>query len=261
MIHYTKFISKNIDAEWITFVHGAGGSSTIWYKQIKFFSKKYNLLLLDLRGHGKSKSISLNPFKKKYTFNSITNDILDVINAEKIKKSHFVGISLGTILIRNFAEKNPDRVKSLIMGGAIMKLNLRSKILMFLGNSSKSILPYMWIYRLLAFIIMPNKNHKESRLLFINEAKKLYQKEFKKWFQLTNDLIPLLKFFRQIEINIPTYYIMGDQDYMFLPSIEKLVKVQKKSKLFIISDCGHVVNVDKPKIFNSKMLDFIDNSI
>ena len=261
MIHYTKFISKNIDAEWITFVHGAGGSSTIWYKQIKFFSKKYNLLLLDLRGHGKSKSISLNPFKKKYTFNSITNDILDVINAEKIKKSHFVGISLGTILIRNFAEKNPDRVKSLIMGGAIMKLNLRSKILMFLGNSSKSILPYMWIYRLLAFIIMPNKNHKESRSLFINEAKKLYQKEFKKWFQLTNDLIPLLKFFRQIEINIPTYYIMGDQDYMFLPSIVKLVKVQKKSKLFIIPDCGHVVNVDKPKIFNSKMLDFIDNSI
>ena len=39
MIHYTKFISKNRSAEWITFVHGAGGSSTIWYKQIKYFSK------------------------------------------------------------------------------------------------------------------------------------------------------------------------------------------------------------------------------
>ena len=138
----------------------------------KYFSKKYNLLLLDLRGHGKSKSITLNPFKKKYTFNSITNDILEVIDAEKIKKSHFVGISLGTILIRNFAEKNPKRVQSLVMGGAIMKLNLRSKILMFLGNSTKSVLPYMWIYNLLAYIIMPNKNHKESRLLFINEAKK-----------------------------------------------------------------------------------------
>ena len=120
MIHYTKFISKNKNAEWITFVHGAGGSSTIWYKQIKYFSKKYNLLLLDLRGHGKSKSIPINPFKKKYTFNSITNDILEVIDAEKINKTHFVGISLGTILIRNFAEKYPERVKTLIMGGAIM---------------------------------------------------------------------------------------------------------------------------------------------
>ena len=142
MIHYTKYLSsKPKNKEWITFVHGAGGSSTIWFKQIKYFSQYYNLLLLDLRGHGKSKAIPLNPFNKKYTFNSITFDILEVLDKEKIKKSHFVGISLGTILIRNFAEKYPSRVKSLIMGGAILKLNLRSKILMFLGNSTKSILP------------------------------------------------------------------------------------------------------------------------
>ena len=64
MIHYTKFISKNKNAEWITFVHGAGGSSTIWYKQIKYFSKKYNLLLLDLRGHGKSNQFQLILSKK-----------------------------------------------------------------------------------------------------------------------------------------------------------------------------------------------------
>ena len=55
MIHYTKFLCKNKDADWITFVHGAGGSSTIWFRQIKYFSKKYNLLLLYLRGNGKSK--------------------------------------------------------------------------------------------------------------------------------------------------------------------------------------------------------------
>ena len=260
MIHYTKFLCKNKDSDWITFVHGAGGSSTIWFKQIKYFSKKYNLLLLDLRGHGKSKSIPINPFKKKYTFNSITNDILEVINAEKIKKSHFVGISLGSILIRNFAERNPSRVKSLIMGGAIMKLNFRSKVLMFLGNSTKSILPYMWIYKLFAFIVMPNNNHRESRLLFVEDAKKLYQKEFKRWFQLTAELVPLLKFFRQIDIKIPTYYIMGDQDYMFLPSVKELVKNHKNSKLFVIPDCGHVVNVEKSNIFNVKMFEFLNNS-
>ena len=66
MIHYTKYLSsKPKNKEWITFVHGAGGSSTIWFKQIKYFSQYYNLLLLDLRGHGKSKAIPLNPFNKK----------------------------------------------------------------------------------------------------------------------------------------------------------------------------------------------------
>jgi pimeloyl-ACP methyl ester carboxylesterase len=258
MIHYTKYLSNEPNnKEWITFVHGAGGSSTIWFKQIKYFSKNYNLLLLDLRGHGKSKAVPLNPFKKKYTFNSITADILEVLDKENIIKSHFVGISLGTILIRNFAEKYPKRVRSLIMGGAILKLNLRSKILMFFGNATKSILPYMWIYKLLAFIVMPNKNHKESRVLFINEAKKLYQKEFKKWFQLTSELVPLLKIFRQAEIKIPTIYIMGDQDYMFLPSVIKVSSIHKSSKLKVINNCGHVVNVERPDIFNNSMLEFL----
>ncbi len=258
MIHYTKYLSDEPNnKEWITFVHGAGGSSTIWFKQIKYFSKNYNLLLLDLRGHGKSKVVPLNPFKKKYTFNSITADILEVLDKENIIKSHFVGISLGTILIRNFAEKYPKRVRSLIMGGAILKLNLRSKILMFFGNATKSILPYMWIYKLLAFIVMPNKNHKESRVLFINEAKKLYQKEFKKWFQLTSELVPLLKIFRQAEIKIPTIYIMGDQDYMFLPSVTKVSSIHKSSKLKVINNCGHVVNVERPDIFNNSMLEFL----
>lgn len=53
---------------------------------------------------------------------------------------------------------------------------------------------------------------------------------------------------------------MGDQDYMFLPSVKELVKVHKKSKLYVIPSCGHVVNIDKPEIFNSMMLDFIDQS-
>ena len=75
---------------------------------------------------------------------------------------------------------------------------------------------------MLAFIIMPNRNHKESRLLFIREAKKLYQKEFIRWFKLTSEVIPLLKIFRQEQIKVPTLYVMGDQDYMFLPSVRSV---------------------------------------
>lgn len=54
MLHYTTYLLKP-DAPWVTFVHGAGGSSAIWFKQIRDFKKSYNVLLVDLRGHGKSK--------------------------------------------------------------------------------------------------------------------------------------------------------------------------------------------------------------
>jgi hypothetical protein len=50
---------------------------------------------------------------------------------------------------------------------------------------------------------------------FINEAKKLYHKEFLKWFKLTAEINPVLKWFRQSELNIPTLYVMGKRLHVF----------------------------------------------
>ena len=257
MLHHIIYKAKNKNSPWITFIHGAGGSSAIWFKQIRFFSRYFNLLLIDLRGHGASQGFIQNPFKPRYSFESIAEDIFDVMNHVEIKKSHFVGISLGTILIRQLADMQPKRVEKMIMGGAILELNLRSRILMYFGNATKSILPYMWLYRFFAFIIMPNRNHKESRILFIREAKKLYQKEFIRWFKLTSEVIPKLKILRKVSANIPTLYIMGDQDYMFLPSVRKITESDHLSQLLVLEECGHVVNVEKPEKFNEGMLLFL----
>ncbi len=256
MISYTTYFHKS-SSKWVTFVHGAGGSSTIWYKQLREFKKHFNVLLLDLRGHGNSKLHLKDAFLDKYTFDTITNDILEVIDHEKIQKSHFIGISLGTILIRNLAEKHPSRVESMIMGGAIMKLNFRSQVLIRLGVIFKSIVPYLWLYKFFAFVIMPNKNHKESRLLFVREAKKLYQKEFIRWFKLTSEINPLLRFFRSVDINIPTLYMMGEEDYLFLPTIRKMVSQHPSSSLVVVEKCGHVVNVEQPLFFNETVVKYL----
>ena len=147
----------------------------------------------------------------------------------------------------------------MIMGGAIMKLNLRSRFLIRLSSIFKSVVPYIWIYKAFAFIIMPYENHKESRILFIKEAKRLYQKEFLRWFKLTSEINPILKLFRQVELSIPTLYIMGEEDYMFLESIKILIKKHKNSKLLIIPNCGHVVNVEQPTFFNNKAISFLNS--
>ena len=258
MLHYYSYPNTNA-TEWVTFVHGAGGSSSIWYKQVRDFKKEFNVLILDLRGHGNSKPTLKDTFNSKYTFDSITNDIVEVIEHLKIQKSHFIGISLGTILIRNLAEKRPELVKSMIMGGAIIKLNFRSQVLMKLGVVFKSVVPYMLLYKLFAFIIMPKRNHKNSRMLFVNEAKKLYQKEFIRWFKLTAEINPLLRFFRAKDIKIPTLYIMGAEDHLFLPSIKHIVSEHLSSTIFVIENCGHVVNVEKPVTFNLQTIRFIQS--
>ena len=133
----------------------------------------------------------------------------------------------------------------------------RSNTLVYLGNTFKHFLPYMWLYRLFAFIMMPKKRHKESRLLFVREAKRLCQKEFIKWFKLAMDVNPLMQYFKEKDIDIPILYIMGKEDHMFLGPVKEMVKRHKNSVLQTIHHCGHVCNVERPDLFNQHSLAFI----
>jgi pimeloyl-ACP methyl ester carboxylesterase len=47
----------------------------------------------------------------------------------------------------------------------------------------------------------------------------------------------------QVELNIPTLYVMGEEDYMFC-HVKVVENHYKSSKLFVIANCGHVVNVE-----------------
>ena len=104
---------------------------------------------------------------------------------------------------------------------------------------------------------MPNRNHKESRILFIREAKKLYQKEFIRWCKLTAGINKILKVHRSNDIKIPSVYVMGKEDHLFLPSIKQAVTSYTNAILHVIENAGHVANVDQPIEFNSTVIKFI----
>ncbi len=256
MLHY-KTYELGVERDWVVFVHGAGGSSSIWFNQIRDFRKHFNVLLVDLRGHGKSRHVVDTLKTRKYTFQEISREIIEVLDHVRIQVAHFVGISLGTIIVRTIGEIAPDRIQSMILGGAVTRLNFRSKLLVFLGNSTKRFVPYIWLYSLFAWIIMPKKRHEKSRLLFINEAKKLCQKEFVRWFRLTYEVNPLLNYFEEKEIPVPTLYLMGEEDYMFLPPVKRIIAKHRHSILKIIENSGHVCNVDRPDLFNFLSIAFI----
>ncbi len=254
---YHKTFTHPTSQEWVIFVHGAGGSSSIFFKQIKEYKQHFNLLLVDLRGHGKSNQLLKNIIKKNYTFKDVTHDIIKVMDHRNIQAAHFVGISLGTILVRNLAEMEGERVKSMVLGGAITRLNIRSQILIKMGDLSKHIMPYMWLYRLFAYVVMPQSSQKESRSIFVRDAKKLCRKEFKRWFRLTADVNPLMRLFQERELPIPTLYLMGDRDHLFVHPVREVVAKHKKCRLVEIPDCGHVCNVENPLIFNQQSIAFI----
>lgn len=243
--------------DWVVLVHGAGGSSSIWFKQLKAYRQHFSVLLVDLRGHGRSNQLFEGWLENRYSFQSVSKDVIAVLDHLNIKRAHFVGMSLGTIIVRNIAEIASERVKTMVLGGAVTRLNFRSQFLVALGHLSKHFIPYMWLYRLFAYIVMPQQSQRESRHLFIREAKRLCQKEFKRWFTMTAEVNPLMRYFRDRDIGIPTLYVMGERDYMFIQPVKDMVNRHTLSRLIEIPDCGHVCNVEKPDVFNQTSLDFI----
>ena len=253
MLYHSIYRAENSSNKWITFIHGAGGNSSIWFNQVRFFKAYFNILLIDLRGHGKSK---VSPKGTKYTFNIIIDDILNVLDHNKIKKSHFVGISLGSILIQKMIQLHSNRVEKIGLGGAILNLNLQSRFLMFMGKLTQSVLPFIWIYTFFAYVIMPYKAHRKSRALFIKEAKKISHAEFGRWYKLTATILPVLAKIRGKQLKPPTLYIMGIQDYMFLPFVKKIIMIHQNATLITLPGSGHVVNIDQPDLFNDHLLNF-----
>jgi len=239
----------------VVFVHGAGGSNAVWFKQLRDFKKHFNVLIIDLRGHGKSKEHYSE--EEIYKFNEIAMDVIQTMDHLQIQKAHFVGISLGCIVIRAIDKLAPGRAESIILGGAVIQFNKKINGLVTTAKLLQSILPYMWLYRINAWILIPSKKHAQSRKLFITEAMKLGKNEFRKWLRMSSEIKDNLQEFLLKEASAPVLYIMGDGDHMFLPMVTDLVKNQENAQLEIIKNSGHCCNLDQANIFNEISIHFI----
>lgn len=255
MIYHHKFIHPK-SKTWVVFVHGAGGSNVVWFRQLKEFKKYFNVLLVDLRGHGKSKPTILEE-DSGYSFDEVAMDVIGIMNHLKIQKAHLVGISLGCVVIRAIDKLAPGRAESIILGGAIIQFNKTIKVLISMAKILNSVLPYIWLYKLNALILMPYRRHRESRNIFIQEAIKLGEKEFSKWMKMSREIKSNLNDFLKKEPSAPVLYLMGDGDHMFLPMVTDLVKKQLNARLEIIKNSGHCCNLDQANIFNEISILFI----
>lgn len=94
------------------FLHGNGENSSYFGNQINYFQRKYRVIALDTRGHGKSPRGDA-PF----TIEQFSCDLYDFMNAHQIPSAIILGFSDGANIAMKFAMKHPDMVKALILNG------------------------------------------------------------------------------------------------------------------------------------------------
>lgn len=104
-----KYCVKGSGDITIVFVHCWTCNRTFWDSQIDHFSEDYQVIALDLAGHGESTSK-----RKNYTMAAFGQDVVSVVNAVEAKQIILVGHSMGGAVSIEAAKILGDRVIGII---------------------------------------------------------------------------------------------------------------------------------------------------
>jgi 3-oxoadipate enol-lactonase len=98
----------------ILLTHGVGSTCRMWDEQVEEFTGRYQLILWDLPGHGQSE-----PSRRAVTANSLTRDILAILNTIEATRVVLVGLGSGGLIALRFWHELPDRVRGLVLIGTM----------------------------------------------------------------------------------------------------------------------------------------------
>lgn len=93
----------------LIFLHGLLGNGQNWIPVARAFEEKFTILLVDQRGHGRSKPVS-----GGYHPEDFSNDLLKIVDELGWSKFSLVAHSLGARTAFDFASKHPERLKKVI---------------------------------------------------------------------------------------------------------------------------------------------------
>lgn len=253
MLEYRVF-GEDPAKEYVVLLHGIGGSASIFFPQVKAYKEHFNVVVLHLRGHKNSPSVE---DVGDFSFERAAQDVLDVLDEIGVYKAHIVGISLGSVIAHQLLVMAPDRVERAVLGGAITKMSLTSKFFFIIGKLMKNFTPHIWLYSLFAMILMPRKNHKESRNAFIKEASRMKRKEFLGWYGIAHNVKETFTDVPTIGASTPKLYIMGEGDHMFKRDVAIDTRTLPNAQYRIVPGAGHVVNLDDSYTFNLLSMAFM----
>lgn len=247
----------------IVLIHGWSCSHLHFKDQIKFLSKKYKIVAIDLRGHGLSE---VPPFG--LTIDRFAKDIKELIDTLKLNKPSLVGWSMGTTIIfdfvRQFGCSNIDKLCLIDMTPKMITdndwhsglygnfspkddLSLLCKMNAAWDKCSKAFVPNM-------FAKTGCKDKNLEKWAFGEALKNSPTVMVRMWLDMSfKDQRFILP-----SITAPTLITHGEESCLYLKeNSEYLNKTIPNSKLVSFPHCGHALQLEDPEKFNKELSDFI----
>lgn len=247
IVYYT---SENKCGEWIVFLHAAFVDHKMFQSQIEYFQGKYNILAVDIIGHGKSTDTERGDSLAKMAV-----WIYDIMKAEKIDKIHIAGVSLGAVLAQDFANRYPESVNSLACFGGYDINNFDEK--MQKKNSASQMLMMLRAFVSIKWFAKANKKISAFSPQAQNDFYNMNIQFPKKSFLYLASLGSMVNVFQTKQRTYPLLIGCGEFD---IPGERKEVERWKsrepQAKVVIFENAGHCVNMDVPRKFNEVMEEF-----
>jgi pimeloyl-ACP methyl ester carboxylesterase len=94
----------------VVLIHGYTDNARDWVPLIPYLSKHFHLVVVDLRGHGRSSKPDC-----CYTLPDFAYDIVLLLDTLGVRKADVVGHSLGSMIAQVFAEDWPERTDKVVL--------------------------------------------------------------------------------------------------------------------------------------------------
>jgi 3-oxoadipate enol-lactonase len=109
-------IAYQVDGEGapLVLIHGVGGGAENWDGVVAALPKRFQVIRLDLSGHGRSGLIP-----SPCTVQDLARDVTDVMDATGVRSAAIAGFSLGGLIAQCMALETPDRVTKLVLVDAV----------------------------------------------------------------------------------------------------------------------------------------------
>lgn len=236
----------------LLFLHGLGSSTRDWQNQVNYFVNKYQVITLDLRGHGKSDKP-----KGHYSVPLFSADVTQFIQSVINKPVHLVGHSLGGMIAFQIAVDHPELLKSMAIinsGPSVIFPSLVSRVRFLLRFLSVRLFGMHQISNALGKILFPNPQQLLLRTQFIHNWLENDPRAYLNSLHAFHDWDVTAKL---PTIKCPTLIMGSDHDYTPIAYKEFYARLIPSAEIVVIPNSYHMANLDQPDTVNKTLDNFL----